>query len=142
MAVISTAPVYKAALVAALRADGTLGAGQVTYGSDPRNLERESVEVGNINYPEEVWSAIGAQKKDETYSIKVYVFVTTPNLTQQEATERCYVLLGRVETIMRANITMTGVLWSALVPQNLLEQPGDEGFMAMAEADVVVRARK
>lgn len=143
--IVSNAPTYKAALVAAVQADSVLVSSQtqILYGASPRTIEHESIEFGNIEYsPVEDWAALGARRKDETFSITVYVLVTTEGLTQQEATERVYVLLGRVETVMRSNIQLNGVHWSALVPDEVAEQPSDTGYMAMAKAQVVVFARK
>lgn len=142
MAIISTAPTYKAALVALLQADPNLAAVQVSYGVLARNVEHETVEVGGISWDEEDWSALGNRRKDETYSVALFIYVTKPGNTQQEATERALQLLGYVETLLRNNVVMAGVLWAQVVPLEVAEAPGEEGGMALVKANVVVKARK
>lgn len=144
MAVVSTAPVYKAALTDALAADTQLDAEnvQILYGANPRIVEKETIEVGNIHWPESGWAGLGAQRRDEHYEITVFILVTNEGLTQKEATERAFVLLGRIETVLHANIRMTGVHQSFVEIEDLLEMPSETGFMALVKSKVCVKARK
>ena len=145
MSVVSTASSFKAALVKAVKADTVLVAQnvQVTYGFLPRDYEEETIAIAGITWPDEVWAATGNQRRDERYAISVWVFANKAGQrTQQEATERAFELLGRIETVLRSNPRLNGSHWCELVPQRLAEQPGDDGYQAAAEARVAVFARK
>lgn len=144
----STAPVFKAALVDLLTAAPNLGGAtppvQVSYGFLPRDVERETIVVGNINWDTDEWFPLGAQKRNEVYGVSVYVFAQVPGGTQKEATERALELMAEIETLLQvpANITLAGIQWLSTELVQVSEAPYDEGHQAMAEASVLVRARK
>lgn len=145
---VSTAPVFKEALVALLQDANTLGSAeppvQVSYGFLGRDVERETIAVGGISWDTDEWFPIGANKRSEVYGVNLTVWVNYPGGTQQEATERAMELMGEVETLLQvnANIVMGGISWLSLELNQLSESPYDEGHQAMAEATVLVRARK
>jgi hypothetical protein len=142
----TTALAFKDALVDLLTADAQLGGAgvQVSYGFLARDVERETIAVGGIEWDEETWQPLGAQRKDETYSVGLFIFVTNPGDSQKEATERALALFARVETLLqtKANITLGGISWLNLEPAAVMESPSDEGYQAVVEARVRVRARK
>lgn len=143
MAAVSTAPAVKAAVLALLAADATFTNVQLTYGF-PRNVEREHVSLADVDYETDDWASMGQLRKDETYVIKSFVSVQSPGGTQKEATERAYALAGAVETVLstRANVTTAGVHWITVRLRAVNEIPYDEGYQAILEMDLAVKARK
>ena len=134
--------VAKARLVTKLDAHATLTS-KVTYGDAEANGARELVMVlASPGEADEIWATIGNQARDEEFDIVVLCEVVRPGDSQQEATERAFELLGRIETVLRSNPRLNGSHWCELVPQRLAEQPGDDGYQAAAEARVAVFARK
>jgi hypothetical protein len=93
------------------------------------------------------WAALGAQRRDETFSIhNVYVaFSSDPNLTTSRA--RAKTNIGLLETALRQNpgITLSGALnnpgWVAVVIHRLDQVNTGDGVQVHVHFDVVCRGR-
>ena len=97
----STAPVVMATLVTALLAAPALGGVQVLYGDTARADRENLILSGNLRWDDEKWAALGARSREEQYTIDGYCQVRRPGDSQQEALERCFVLVAVVESVLR-----------------------------------------
>lgn len=106
----STIPAFKAALLARLQADSGLADVDVTYGLPfPRKPEGEWVWLGGVPDSSQETAAMGQRRREETWVQEVVVSCVRPvRESQQELTERAFVIAGVVETSLRT--------WSASPP--------------------------
>jgi hypothetical protein len=108
----------------------------------PAQPEREMVVVGNVNGEQE-YAGLGTGRRDEDYTVDLYVYVLWPGYTALEAMQRAWDLWGVVETVVRANLNAggVGVLW------NEMKRPAgditaeDEGYAYQISSALRVRAR-
>lgn len=143
-AITSTIPDVKAAIVAAIDAHTDLDGVQVTYGHPGKHPEREFVFVGGTVEWDEEWASLGASRRTERYTLELYVNVLKPGLTQQQATERAFVIFNGVGKALLADPTLGGRMLTALEIQfrNLAEGVyQDEGREAQIVAGVRCDAR-
>lgn len=139
----SSIPRVKARLVERLDAAEWSGdRPQITYGW-PRDEQRELVCIGGTIESEQRWVALGGRQRDEDYGLQVIVTVRRPGLSQTQATDRAFVLLGVIEDVLRADPTLgLDELFAVEVAQpRLAEAPDVEGFIAQVVTAVRVRAR-
>lgn len=122
----STAPAFKAALLTALQARTGLSGVTLSYGA-PLQGPREFIALGDISGSQE-FAALGAERKDETYILDVYVSVLREGNQQKTCTERCFALAAEIEDELRTNVTMTGTVRVAelLSPFQLEEFASDQ----------------
>ncbi len=122
----STAPAFKAALLTALQARTGLSGVTLSYGA-PLQGPREFIALGDISGSQE-FAALGALRKDETYTLDVYVSVLREGNQQQTCTERCFALAAEIEDELRTNVTMTNTVRVAelLSPFQLEEFASDQ----------------
>jgi hypothetical protein len=119
----STAPQIKAALLTLLRADSGLSGVQCEY-SDPGDaIQQESLFYGRTIESEQP-SSYGQRKQRESYDIELYIYVATDSNDPQTCEERCWALIARLETVVRANNSNTGALSTAMT--------NGAGWVAMA----------
>lgn len=104
----STAPAFKAALLTALAARAGLSGVTISYGA-PLSAPREFIALGDISGEQE-FAALGALKKNETYTLEVFCSVLREGNQQQACTERCFELAEEIENELRGNVTMTGTV--------------------------------
>lgn len=109
MTVHSTAPAFKAALLTALQARTGLSGVTVSYGAPLPNAPREFIALGDLEGSQE-FAQLGALRKDETYTLEVYVSVLREGNQQQTCTERCFALAAEIEDELRGNVTMSGTV--------------------------------
>lgn len=141
----TTVGTVKQALVTMLEQATTIGVAgvQVTYGFAARDVEAESIVVGNIDWDDEQFAALGARKRDEFYRVGIFVFVTKPGWSQKETTERGLALFAAIEAELIADPTIGGtVIVAESDPRQVVELPTTEGTSVMIEGEVRVRARK
>lgn len=140
----SSIPRVKARLVELL--DGAQFPGDrptVSYGW-PRDPTRELVAVTQtIERTEQTWVALGGKKRDEDYGLQVIITVENPGMTQQQATERAFMLLGVLEDLLRDDPRMglDEVIAVEVDQPDLREAPTKEGFVSQVLTRVRVRAR-
>lgn len=105
----STVPALKAALLSRLQADaaigtnGTLGSIQITWG-DPvaPGPDRNWVALGDVK-DNQVAAALGAQKREETYTMDILISVLRPvRESQQSTTTFAYSIAAAIEASIRA----------------------------------------
>lgn len=132
----------KSKVVELLAAERALAEVPITYGIDLRDIQREWVAVGKIEWSDDDWAAIGARSRDESYEIALYVNVQKPGGTQREAEARVIEILTTIESALRANPTLDGLVRVAgFVHRNALAYPYVDGQEAQAEAVIRVKAR-
>ena len=138
----STVPATLKALTELLAAqDYPLRQPSVSLGL-PRQPEREMVIVGNVSGDQQ-WSAIGNQRRDETYTVDLYAVVLWPGYTALEAMERAWEMFAVVETAIRDNVQVggTGVLWNEIAAPTGDLTVEDEGYAYQVTSALRVRAR-
>lgn len=109
----STAPNVKAELMTLLQADSGLAGVQVSYADPGQEAAQEAIFYGRTIQSEQP-NSLGQRKQMERYDIEVYVGVTLDGNDAQSCEERCWALVARVETVVRANNGVSGGLSSAI----------------------------
>ncbi len=108
----STVPVVMATLLTALSTAPGLVDVQVLYGDTARADRENLILTGNVHFSDEKWAALGGRSREEEYTIDGYCQVRSPGQTQQEALERCFVLVSTVESVLR-ELVQPGMGFSA-----------------------------
>lgn len=145
---VSTIPAVKAALLTQLEhASWPRQKPDISYGV-PRdnNWPRELIMLTSTRDTAQSWgpSSTTVKRRDETYTLIVLVYASTPGSSQQEATERAYELAGVIESLLRPTnqtLGVLGVLWAEFAAGDLTEAPGTDGYEAVVEIEIRVRAR-
>jgi hypothetical protein len=89
-------------------------------------------------------TSTAVKRRDETYTLIVLIYASTPGSSQKEATERAYELAGVLEQLLRPGnqtLGVAGVLWAEFAAGDLTEAPGTDGYEAVVEIEIRVRAR-
>jgi hypothetical protein len=141
----STIPTVKARLVDIAEATDWPGARpQLCYGA-PAELAREAVIIGDtVDQGEQAFVTITtSRKRDEFYRLDVIVQVIGPGLSQQQATERAFELLGVFELAVRDDPTLglAEVIVAEIAQPRLNEGAVEGGFGAVVRSGVAIRAR-
>lgn len=123
----STAPSVKSELLTLLRADSGLAGVQIDYADPGANIGQEQIFCGRT-LQSEAPDALGGRSQREKYDLEVYVYVAQDGDNPQACEERCWALVARVESVVRANNGPQGALSAALAPGN--------GFLYMQGIDV------
>lgn len=138
----STVPAVLTALHRNLvEADWPLRVPSVTVGL-PRQAEREMVILGDVVGDQE-WAAIGATRRDEDYTVDLYVVVLWPGYDQLEAMTRAWELYAVVEDVVRENPGAggAGVMFSEVKRPSGATSVDDEGYAYQITSGVRTRAR-
>ena len=143
----STYPAAKAALVALLQNAAGLAGVEVSYG-DPgiAKIELEHVFLGGTGTDGQTWAPYGQLKRDEQYTIELFVHAAKPGSTQQEATERAHVLFGVVESTIRpvartATQIAPGMYEISVAPKSVAEYVIEQGYACFIAAEITCKAR-
>lgn len=151
----STIPTFKAALATHLAAESGLSGVQMTYGL-PFGIarpEREWIWLHDVSNWTQAAAAIGRQRREETYTMRVIVSVMyEKTTTQQTTTERAFTLAAVIENSMRlwgqgANAadpfaySTTGVRYVEVVGQDFIETCDDTNREARITLGLTVHAR-
>lgn len=110
----SSAPAFKAALLALLQARSGLSGVTVSYGAPVTGAgAREFVALGDIDGSQE-YATLGAtaanRRKDETFTMTVYCSCLREGQQQQECTERAFALAAEVEDAVREDPEVSGTV--------------------------------
>lgn len=138
----STVPATIKGLHRLLReADWPMRSPSVTLGLPPQP-EREMVVIGNVSGDQD-YVALGTQRRDEDYTVDLYVVVLWPGYSALEAMERAWELFAVVETVVRSNLDAggLGVLWNELKRPVGDVTTEDEGYAYQISSALRVRAR-
>ena len=137
----STVPAFKAALFTALGARAGLSDVTVSYGA-PTGGPREFIALSDVK-GSQVFAALGALRKDETYTLDVYCSVLREGNQQQQCSERCFALAAEIEDELRTNPTMTGTVRVAQLssPFNLEEFASDKARQSILALGVEATER-
>jgi len=108
----------------------------------PRQVEREMVIVGDVAGDQE-WASIGAARRDEDYTVDLYVVVLWPGYDATETMTRAWELWGVVEDVLRQNPGAggPGVMWSELKRPTGTTSVDDEGYAYQITSGLRTRAR-
>lgn len=128
----SSAPAAKAALLTLLQAD--LGSGvQVEYAHPGPAIQQESI-FFNRTTENDTSVALGQRKRDEDYTLEVVVSVARDGNDAQGCEERCWALVGHIETVVRANPSLSGTVAKFALYDGADMTPYAEGGQRIAEA--------
>lgn len=139
----SAQPGAKAQLLTTLQAQDALSGVQITYGHPGKNLKDEIIMLGNMKGQQDT-VGLGGGHRHETTQLDVIVEVVHKGWTQQQVTERAYVLMGHVEDAIRADQTLSGVAnidAQVTGPLALSEIFTPDGWGANLTFNVQIRAR-
>lgn len=108
----------------------------------PRQAEREMVILGDVAGDQE-WAAIGGSRRDEDYTLDLYVVVLWPGYDQLEAMTRAWELYSVVEDVVRDNPGAggAGVMFSEIKRPSGATSVDDEGYAYQITSGVRTRAR-
>jgi hypothetical protein len=117
---------------------------QVTLGSNP-NLENQVVMLGVVDGDED-WAQIGGRKRDEDYTVDLFVLVSVPGDSALEACTRAWDLFARISATLRdpdhiATGHDAGVLWNEVKRPRGVPTIEAEGHGYVIESAVRFRAR-
>lgn len=102
----STAHAVKVALVEKFAA--ALPGVQVSFGDPGRDIERECVFLGDVEFDQD-WATLGALKKEETYTIDCWVLITTPGASEMDASARTSEVTAVIESVLRERANISGL---------------------------------
>ncbi len=151
----STAPAAKAALIAMLEADPTIiaGAVQIEY-ADPGPAIRQEAMWFEGTILDEVAAAHGRQRRTETYTLELIVFVVQDGGggdRAKECEERAWGLVAVVENLLRppagpagdvsANLSGAVNLWAEFVGCEMVPGTAPKGGQRVAIATCQIRCR-
>ncbi len=143
----STVPAVKAALLEQLAAASWPGPRpDLSYGVPRDPWPRELIMLSSTRETSQTWgpSSTAIKRRDESYTLLCFVFASTPGSSQREATERAYELVAVIEQLIRPTnqtLSVPGVLWVEFAAGDLVEAPGTDGYEAVVECELRVRAR-
>ena len=108
----------------------------------PRQVEREMVIVGDVSGDQE-WATVGGGRRDEDYTVDLYVVVLWPGYDALESMTRAWELWGVVEDLLRENPGAggPGVLWSEIKRPTGTTSVDDEGYAYQISSGIRTRAR-
>lgn len=111
----STAEVVLQSIMAQLRANSNLSGVQL-LDQDIGQPESENIVLtGNVKWEEDEWVDIGAQRRQETYTLDAFVsvrYVEGPKGGVPECRKRCFFLAGEVERTVRDSIQQAAPQYS------------------------------
>jgi hypothetical protein len=145
VAISSTVPTIKDALVTALKAQAGLAGIQVERAHPgPEKLDREAVWLGAARgrHVIPVMKA-GRKSRDEEYIVEVLLSVVKPGGTLEEAEERAFALLAEVEDVLADDprLGTTAILWAKAGEWGESSGYLDEGAEADIRLEVECKAR-
>lgn len=146
MATRSTSPTFRAALLAALQARPALAQVQVSYSHPGDAREDESVYLGEIRGSSEIPTVRTSRKKrEERYTLDVWIDVDAVGPDAQTASERAWTLFGELEDILADDPTvgLTAPFWAVLgdFTETLMFDESRRGWGSLLRAGVDVEAR-
>lgn len=107
------------------------------------DFRAENIWLGESVEQEEVWKALGAENKEETYSFDVVCQVHDQNGTAQTAEVSCWALRDQIAEILRDFKELEGVLnlWCEVEGTTTRTGPTTKGFLSRATLRITCRAR-
>ena len=135
--------VYRAALIAKLQARAGLTGVQIAYGMPTGALTREHVLLGEVTATQEYRTVGGANGlKYENFDQIVHVGVVREGRQQQQADERCLVILSEIEDAVRADPACSNaVLVSQIAEYRLEPITSEQSRLALMTVTIRVQAR-
>lgn len=103
----STAPTFRAALLAALQARPALAQVPTHYAHPLDTIEHEAVYLGEIRGDSRIpVLAAGRKKREERYTLDVWIDVAATGPDAQTASERAWDLFGELEDLLAEDPTV------------------------------------
>jgi hypothetical protein len=141
---VSTIPALKDALYDAIVIDANVVAAaiQVAYGAPLPNPSRELIWLADVD-GEQATAALGHQRREETYTLTIFVDILREGLDQKACTERAFTVAGWIENILRTDASVGAVVRTAVVagPLRLEEFASDTSRGARLTLSVYCTAR-
>jgi len=142
---VSTAPAAKQKLLDLFNASVDLTGVTRTWAAPTKDEEytEEHVWLGDVSQTEK-WASLGAQKRDEDYTVEVVVQVTRPGDDEITVETRAWQLQAAVTAAVRADVTLAGVLsqWAEVVSTRMETRPaGPSSWLAKGTLLVHCRSR-
>lgn len=146
MATHSTAPTFRATLLAALAARPALSAVQVTYSHPGDTREHESIYLGEIRGTAEIPTIrAGRKARHERYTLDVWLDVDAVGPDAQTASERAWVLFGELEDLLADDPTvgLGQPFWAVLgdYTETLMFDESRRGWGSLLRAGIEIQAR-
>lgn len=107
MATTSTAPTFRAALLAALQARAALAAVPTFYSHPLDTIEHEAIYLGEVRGDSNIPVLRASRKKrEERYTLDVWFDVAAVGPDAQTASERAWALFGELEDVLAEDPTV------------------------------------
>lgn len=106
----STAPAVKAALFTLLQGDVNLAGVGIDWADPGEAIQQEAIFFGKTTSVDTVAPGMGQRRQEENYEIEVWVYVAVDGGDPQTVEDRAYVLVGELESLVRANNGPGGAL--------------------------------
>ena len=143
----TTVPTAKVNLIALITDIPAFTEVAVSYG-DPgiAKLEREHCWVGDSDPAHDAYAPYGQLKIEEEYVLKIFIHVSNPGQSQQEATERAFdlytAIAATLRPLMRTATKIAPGVWSFLLSWNkFAEYITDQGYATFIDAQIEIKAR-
>lgn len=120
----STAPAVKATLLTLLQADSGLSGVGITYADPGAEITQECVFYGRTIETEKPVE-MGQRSQREAYDVEAYIYVAQDGNDPQACEERCWALVARLESVVRANNGPQGAL-TAVTPGGWVVMAGTD----------------
>jgi len=142
----STAPTFRAALLAALQARPALSAVPVTYSHPGDARENEAIYLGEVRGSSDIPTIRAARKaRQERYTLDVWIDVDAVGPDAQTASERAWTLYGELEDILAddPSVGLPAPFWAVLgdFTETLMFDEARRGWGSLLRAGIDVEAR-
>jgi len=142
----STAPTFRAALLAALQAKAALATVQTGYSHPGDAREDESIYLGEIRGSSQIPTIRAARKaRQERYTLDVWIDVDAVGPDAQTASERAWALYGELEDVLADDPTvgLGAPFWAVLgdFTETLMFDESRRGWGSLLRAGIDVEAR-
>lgn len=135
----SSVPTLKANLVTQLQARPGLSTVQISYGPPLPDPQREYIWVGDVTGDQAFATMAAPNQRHENYRVTVIVGVLREGVDSKAADDRCFVLLGELETQLRGDVTVNNAVTEAhLSTFRLTEFVSPDGMNRTAQLIVEV----
>lgn len=146
MAVHSTVPTVRAAIVALLAARAGLAGVQVGQSHPGEALEGETVFLGDSRGTSGIATIRAARKaRQEAYTVDVWVEVNRDGPTAQTASERAWALVGEIDDMLAddPSLGLTQPFWAVLAEheQSVYFDDSTRGYVSRIRVGINCEAR-
>lgn len=146
MATRSTAPTFRAALLAALQARAALAQVQTGYSHPGASREDETIYLGELRGTSQIPTIrTGRKARQERYTLDVWFDVDAVGPDAQTASERAWSLYGELEDVLAADpsVGLAQPFWAVIgdFTETLMFDESRRGWGSLLRVGVDVEAR-